>query len=77
MPLSVFKLHRIVTHQNNDSLKGQTNKKRIETLYPNKDVFEGHGCIRAPRHIEVDSSFTSVVHPPIKIPLALQENVKQ
>ena len=42
-----------------------------------KDVFEGLGKLPTEYHIEVDPSVKPVIHPPRKIPSALQKQVKE
>ena len=41
------------------------------------EVVFGLGCLPGEHPIEIDHSFTSVVHPPRKVPLAFKEQIKE
>ena len=48
-----------------------------ELLKVYDEVFTGLGCLPGEHKIEIDHSFTLVVHPPRKVPLALKEQIKE
>ena len=41
-----------------------------------KDCFEGIGCFKGEFHVTVDPNVPPVIHPPRRIPVALQDALK-
>jgi hypothetical protein len=58
-----------------DTPTNPLNKQSVLSEYPK--LFKGIGRLEGEVSIKVDSSFTPVVHPPGRVPVALQEKVKQ
>lgn len=56
------------------SVKSKENSDLLETY---SDVFEGIGCLPGKHKIDIDPSVTPKIHPPRKVPLKLEEKVKQ
>ena len=48
-----------------------------ELLKGYDDLFTGLGCLPGEHTIEIDRSYTPVVHPPRRVPLALKEQIKE
>ena len=60
------------------SMPSKVNPTQEDELLKGYDeVFSGLGCLPGEHTIEIDHSFTPVVHPPRKVPLALKEQIKE
>ena len=60
------------------SMPSKVNSTQEDELLKGYDeVFSGLGCLPGEHTIEIDHSFTPVVHPPRKVPLALKEQIKE
>ena len=60
------------------SIKGLSDKalkKKIEEMYP--EIFNGLGKLTEEHHIHIKENATPVIHPPRKIPVALQDRLKK
>ena len=60
------------------SMKGLSDKalkKKIEEMYPK--IFNGSGKLTEEHHIHIKENAIPVIHPPRKIPVALQDRLKK
>jgi hypothetical protein len=66
-------------HHNKDFLSpSKGNPTGEDELLKGYDkLFIGLGCLPGEHTIEIDPSYTPVVHPPRKVPLALKEQIKE
>ncbi|CAB4026187.1 Hypothetical predicted protein, partial [Paramuricea clavata] len=53
-----------------------TSTQQHELLKGYDELFTGLGCLPGEHTIELDRSYTTVVHPPRRVPLALKEQIK-
>ena len=51
--------------------------EKEKILHEYRDVFEGLGCLPGEYNITVDQSYTPVVHPPRRLPIAIRELVQE
>ena len=51
--------------------------EKEKILHEYRDVFEGLGCLPGEYYITVDQSYTPVVHPPRRLPIAIRELVQR
>ncbi|CAC5376660.1 unnamed protein product [Mytilus coruscus] len=54
----------------------ENQKKSENSWMENSDLFEGIGELEGYHHIELDKSINPVIHPPRRVPIALQERLK-
>ena len=60
--------------QNDIGVEDKAARAQIMTDY--KDCFEGIGCFKGEFHVTVDPNVPPVIHPPRRIPVALQDALK-
>ena len=68
--------HQAVKNNDHCSIMGDTDAK-CEILRKYADVFQGIGCLEGEYHITVDPSVPPVIHPPRRVPVALQKPLKE
>ena len=68
--------HQAVKNNDHCSVMGDMNGK-CEILRKYADVFQGIGCLEGEYHITVDPSVPPVIHPPRRVPVALQKPLKE
>jgi hypothetical protein len=80
----VERVHAVETsksqdHHNADpfSLQKFNPTQQHELLKGYDELFTGLGCLPGEHTIEIDRSYTPVVHPPRRVPLALKEQIKE
>ena len=68
-------LNLIQVVMNIEGEKKFLDKKTILEQYP--DVFSGMGCVPGEVHIKLKPGIEPTIHPPRKVPLALEDKIKQ
>ena len=80
----VERVHAVETsksqdHHNADPFSPQkfNPTQQHELLKGYDELFTGLGCLPGEHTIEIDRSYTPVIHPPRRVPLALKEQIKE
>jgi hypothetical protein len=80
----VERVHAVETsksqdHHNADPFSPQkfNPTQQHELLKGYDELFTGLGCLSGEHTIEIDRSYTPVIHPPLRVPLALKEQIKE
>ena len=68
--------HQAITNDKHWTIIGDEDAK-LKILREYNDVFQGIGCLEGEYHITVDPSIPPVIHPPRRVPVALQEPLKE